>query len=666
MTPTEQRAHDRTSYYTMKTPSLVSAAGSQGLSHSRSSSQSFVPSKVTTPPMASPRGQSRPSRLSPGAARAGAKDARTASPNYFGLAVDSAADPRDSAMLPRENWSSPSSSVKSFAAALPNQLPIDANPDFEAFRRQIDTNRARAAFSLSASHFNVPTGGPQTPPLPPSSALQRPRPTKWHTQGSDGSDFPWPRLRTADASGNKTERGAGSLLPHDSAHASADHKPSSAMSLNMPFLANMGRHEASPPQKQTPFPGLGGGGFNLAMPKTEGRPSPQLQARGKANSPFPSSLTPPGANAIPQTPETGDPMMMSPAELKDLLEKDEGATVLLLDLRVSPQFAQSRVKGALNLCIPTTLLKRATFNLQKLQQTFQADGDQGKFADWRSASHLVVYDASSFDKRDAVSALNMIKKFTNEGYSGHASILRGGFNAFAAAYPSLIDRSSSRPSPGLSLGAGSVAGGLGPNLPPVIGGVQLPNASNIPNPFFNNIRQNQDLIDGVGQMDIGVPSGLVEDSLPRWLRGTAKASDHGKKVSDNFLRIELREQSRMREAYCINLAKTTHETVAKVQLSGIEKGVKNRYKDILPFEHARVRLQGRPEGGCDYVNASHIQAKRSYKRYIASQGPLPATFEVSLLLSVCLAKHELTNDAGFLVCNLGPRRARRCHVDGRV
>jgi protein-tyrosine phosphatase len=327
--------------------------------------------------------------------------------------------------------------------------------------------------------------------------------------------------------------------------------------------------------------------------------------------------------------------MMSPAELKDLLERDQaGAKVLLLDLRVSPQFAQSRVRGALNLCIPTTLLKRPTFNLQKLQQTFQTDPDQQKFSNWRDADHLVVYDASSSDKRDAVSAINMIKKFTNEGYTGPASILRGGFNAFASAYPDLIDRSSGGPSPGLSLGANSASGGFRANLPPVIGGVLLPNANDSRSPFFNNIRQNQDLVDGVGQMDIGVPSGLSRASLPRWLREAAETSDHGKRVSDRFLHIERTEQSRMREAYSIarpsDVTNAGGAEAIKVQLSGIEKGGKNRYKDILPFEHARVRLMGRPEGVCDYVNASHLQARRSHKRYIASQGPLPATFEVRM------------------------------------
>jgi protein-tyrosine phosphatase len=144
-------------------------------------------------------------------------------------------------------------------------------------------------------------------------------------------------------------------------------------------------------------------------------------------------------------------------------------------------------------------------------------------------------------------------------------------------------------------------------------------------------------------MDIGVPAGLAFSNLPRWLRDAAESGDHGKKVSDKFLRIERTEQSRMREAYSVvgpaDIRSGTHNDITKVQLSGIEKGGKNRYKDILPFEHARVRLVGRPEGTCDYVNASHLQAKRSHKRYIASQGPLPATFEVSIHSS--FAQHVL-------------------------
>jgi protein-tyrosine phosphatase len=421
-------------------------------------------------------------------------------------------------------------------------------------------------------------------------------------------------------------------VQEDSAYVSADSKRSSAVSLNPPFPMAMGRQETP----QSPFPGAEHEGIKLSMfrPDVAGRLPVQLQGLSKARPSPPSSSKQSGGIASSDTSEAEGPAMMSPAGLKNLLDKDQDESILLLDLRVSPQFSQSRIRGALNLCIPTTLLKRATFNLQKLQQTFQADQDQEKFGNWRNTKHLIAYDASSSEKRDALSAINMIKKFTNEGYSGSTSILRGGFNAFAAAYPSLIDRSSGSPSPGLSLGAGSssVSSSVRPNVPPVIGGVLLPTASHNLNPFFANIRQNQDLVDGVGQMEIGMPSGLAQDSLPRWLREAAETADRGKRVSDKFLRIELMEQSRMREAYsAFNSARDVSRTPqgeVRVQLSGIEKGGKNRYKDILPFEHARVRLLGRPEGACDYVNASHIRAKRSHKRYIASQGPLPATFEV--------------------------------------
>ncbi|SPQ20662.1 63463535-adc3-4781-85b9-76beb7b35cd5 [Thermothielavioides terrestris] len=640
--PPEQRASDRPCYYTMRTPGPVPAVSPQGLAaHSRSSPQTYVhSSKATTSPVASPR-LPHPAKLSPGASRGAAHDPQMPSPNYFGLDIEPTTDPRDSCQLPRENWSPPTSSVKSFAAVLSKQLPLDANPEFEAFRRQADVNRARAAFSLSTSHFGGAAGGVHaTSASTASAAPQRPRPPKWHTHGGDGSDFPSPRppplaplapgsSGLQDVADSRAVRDADRLLQEDSAYISADSKRSSTVSLNPPSILSMPRQDVAPRNSPSPFPPPDREGADSAAARVAGRPCPP--SRSGSNSPSPISPQQPLAAAAPQSPGAAGPSMISPAGLRELLEGDQGANVLLLDLRVSPQYMQARIRGALNLCIPTTLLKRPAFNLQKLQQTFQLDLDQEKFANWRSATHIVVYGASSADQRDAVSAHNMIKKFTNEGYSGPASILHGGFDAFAASYPSLVDSSSSGPSPALSLGARSVSSGLRPDLPPVFGGVLLPSANDNPSPFYNNIRQNQDLVDGVGQMAIGVPPGLARDSLPRWLREAVEAGDQGKKVSDRFLRIELAEQSRMREAYSVGSStlagKTAEEATARVQLSGIEKGGKNRYKDILPFEHARVRLLGRPEGACDYVNASHVRSRRTNKRYIASQGPLPATFE---------------------------------------
>jgi protein-tyrosine phosphatase len=302
----------------------------------------------------------------------------------------------------------------------------------------------------------------------------------------------------------------------------------------------------------------------------------------------------------------------------------------LLDLRVFPQFSASRIKEALNLCIPTTLLKRPSFNLQKLRDTFSNENEKLKFSRWVSAKYIVVYDAFSTDKKDATSAVNTLKKFTNEGWKGHSFILRGGFQAFAHDFPSYVDNRSSQElqSSKINLSLGS-----GPEVAPVAGGCAMPATKSAANPFFSNIRQNQDLIGGVGQMDVTIPEELSIEAkhiLPNWLLEASARSDHGKKVSDKFLNLELAEQSRMTKALTSGVSYGTPKPGNKdVQIAGIEKGGKNRYNNIWPFEHARVRLQGREEGACDYVNASHIKAARSNKQYIASQGPLPATYEVS-------------------------------------
>jgi protein-tyrosine phosphatase len=328
---------------------------------------------------------------------------------------------------------------------------------------------------------------------------------------------------------------------------------------------------------------------------------------------------------MPTKLEPAQPTMINATLLKELIEDEDEDNILLLDIRSSTNYSTSRIKGALNLCIPTTLLKRATYNTERLQQTFQnspAAGD--KFSTWRDVAWIIVYDSRSSDNRDTVAAQNMIKKFINEGFQGETGILRGGFQGLQGSFTELIDNSSAAPTQ--SSGPGGM-GGMG-GLAPVIGGVMLPTSKN---PFFSNIRQNMDLADGVGQLDVAWPPGLEPVALPLWLRDAAAQPDRGKKVSDRFLRIELEEKSRMQNAYAaFNENNPSHNPAmnGRVQLSGVEKGGKNRYKDILPFEHARVKLQNKPEGSCDYINASHLTASRSNKKYIASQGPLPATFEV--------------------------------------
>ncbi|XP_028309393.1 tyrosine-protein phosphatase non-receptor type 22 isoform X2 [Gouania willdenowi] len=53
---------------------------------------------------------------------------------------------------------------------------------------------------------------------------------------------------------------------------------------------------------------------------------------------------------------------------------------------------------------------------------------------------------------------------------------------------------------------------------------------------------------------------------------------------------------------------------------------KNRYKDIIPFDHSRVKLTlSTSKKDNDYINGSFIQGVSGSRAYIATQGPLPHT-----------------------------------------
>lgn len=142
-----------------------------------------------------------------------------------------------------------------------------------------------------------------------------------------------------------------------------------------------------------------------------------------------------------------------------------------------------------------------------------------------------------------------------------------------------------------------------------------------------------DLIGGVGELPIHLPQTMSVDTitqLPQWLKEVISENRGPKIVAERFLKIERAEQQRMQDALNVSVQydSPTSKNVKPHTLAGVEKGAKNRYNNIWPFDHSRVKLQDYPQEECDYVNASHVNTKNGMKCYIASQAPLPSTFRV--------------------------------------
>lgn len=499
------------------------------------------------------------------------KDVNSSSSSYFGFVVeDSISSDSGAGTHARQNWNDASR-----AGWRPSNA--DRTSNFELFRRESEKN---IAFALNS----LPQTGENSSAHTPSSAASEPPMSPTNTS--------FKKAEWKDGSAGTSELGSN------------------------PYFLGVRRQES--PLTMSPRSSVSDAKHSrLSLPAHE--INNQLEA-----------LTAQRSDTLPAQTTKELTAMMGPQEVVKIIEQHSDKT-LILDLRVYPQYTASRVRGALNLCIPTTLLKRPAFTVQKLADTFTTDHDKVKFSRWRTAHYIVVYDASSSLAKEAITSFHVLKKFQSEGWKGTGLVIKGGFAGFEKLAPKMVDRGAKAS----TAGSGEVAASSAPSSPPklpVAGGCQMPPTKNAANPFFGNIRQNMDLLDGVGQMPIQKPVGMKEAEerrLPTWLRRAASASNEGKDVSDKFLSIEKSEQKRMQNALSGSVSYGTPgvDGHKDVQVAGIEKGSKNRYNNIFPFEHSRVRLQNVPSHGCDYVNASYVKASYSNRRYIATQAPIPQTFE---------------------------------------
>ncbi|RLW06003.1 hypothetical protein DV515_00004999, partial [Chloebia gouldiae] len=100
-----------------------------------------------------------------------------------------------------------------------------------------------------------------------------------------------------------------------------------------------------------------------------------------------------------------------------------------------------------------------------------------------------------------------------------------------------------------------------------------------------------------------IPSELLLDTYKR------KIADEGRLFLEEFQSIP-----RVFSKFSIKEAKKNHNQN------------KNRYVDILPYDHNRVELSEMPgDPGSDYINASYIDGFKEPRKYIAAQGPKDET-----------------------------------------
>ncbi|KLJ05450.1 hypothetical protein EMPG_11064 [Blastomyces silverae] len=536
---------------------------------------------------------------------------RDSSNSYFGIVDFTSTNPPSSTpgIHARKTWNLPAGSPGP-GGKNGNRHSSEYNFEFEAFRKQSEAAGFVAGHRISSSFEK------QTQALRDRDRKAEER-REMRTPASPLPVEPsWAISRYEDKA---------SYMSIDPQSSSSMGEIKSATSFVKPMVpSNVPSPASTIPHLRTPLGSEGGNGLvsRIMLPP---HPSHHSLAVSKTR-------TLQRSETSPASVDQGNVQLIPPCNCAEL-SKSLSDTTLLLDVRPYPQFTQARIKGALNLCIPTTLLKRPSFNLKKLEDTFAGEEEKKRFARWQQCTRIIVYDSSTVHMKDASSLINVLKKFTNEGWKGETSILRGGFTQFATEFPDLVESNENNEPANFAGQPRSISIVLpNKNKPGIAGGCSIPKPNTTTHPFFSNIRQNMDLIGGVGQIPIKFPRSMSRKSrqmLPRWLAQATDVQDKGKRVSDRFLQIEKAEQCRMQEALSGNVSYGSPRSGSPTKvfrIAGLEKGAKNRYNNIYPYDHSRVRLQGVPSGACDYVNASFIQSSHSNKKYIATQAPIPATF----------------------------------------
>lgn len=376
------------------------------------------------------------------------------------------------------------------------------------------------------------------------------------------------------------------------------------------------------------------------------------------------------------------------ADMTEHMPNFDSGGILVIDVRPFQEYCKAHISGAINICLPSTLLRRATFTLEKCVQTL-AVVERKTFTSYLTKSStesppcVLLYDNFSSTVEDVSSSINHLAlKFVNcRQWKSSIFVLEGSLTQMNEDFPeficagslpyarhplkadkavneedmstnakankssnvgsdedtqSIISSSSSTDSRSSSYSNSSFISsyngisdnGLG------LSHFSLPSTEH--DPFYRMRHQEENLdydSDRSLHLSTDIPDG-EKKVLPKWLLDIFGPDLGATKLSRKFNNLQIEERHRLNEAMTRGMHKSSNivsGTEIPMVTAGVELGRKNRYKDIFPYEHARVKIQKYNGGENDldeessYINASYLRYPSSEFQYIATQGPLKET-----------------------------------------
>ncbi|KAL0064667.1 hypothetical protein AAF712_008365 [Marasmius tenuissimus] len=160
-----------------------------------------------------------------------------------------------------------------------------------------------------------------------------------------------------------------------------------------------------------------------------------------------------GSGAAPAT--ASKQTHFPPEHFKSINPEDlEKIDAFIVDIRPHAAYASARIPSAISLSVPTTLLKRPLFSLDRLAAMLPSTNTRERFGKWHEAKKIVVYDADTSGVvpggalPEGSNILGLLRKFANDDtqgkFEGELFWLKGGFQKVWRERRHLVD---TRPPP---------------------------------------------------------------------------------------------------------------------------------------------------------------------------------------------------------------------------